>query len=139
MGYKMLSLLNFHPFLEEPGPNLERPELIVLKVNNAIDFGPKQNSSRLLQSCSNQEPETKLSVWLWPNEVQDSGEFKSNVGFYDKSRRCAKRFTMNTWPDFSNGTNSTPFVVHKGRVQVSQASIGFNLLPASISSPLKRR
>ena len=64
MAYKMLSLLNFHPFLEEPGPNLERPELIVLKVNNAIDFGPKQNSSRLLQSCSNQEPETKLSVWL---------------------------------------------------------------------------
>jgi len=29
--------------------------------------------------------------------VQDSGEFKSNVGFYDKSRRCAKRFTTNTW------------------------------------------
>ncbi len=36
MGYKMLSLLNFHPFWEQPGPNWVRPELIVLKVNKML-------------------------------------------------------------------------------------------------------
>lgn len=136
MGYKMLSLLNFHPFLEQPGPNLVRPELIVLKANKML-FTLVQNFCKVAEIRSlngnSQFGCDQMRCKILVNSKAMSDSTTSPAAALSVSPRI-RGLTL----------NSTPFVieswfVHEGRVEVSQASTGFNLLPASISFPLKWR